>query len=484
MLIHGGSTIAEPDETNTTRSSIRSFPRIVIAATHSGTGKTTLTCGIISALRSRGLTVQGFKVGPDYIDPGFHTRASGRMSRNLDTIMMNSDTMAELFARSASHIDISVIEGVMGLFDGLSIDSDRGSTAEAAKLLKAPVILCIDASGMARSAAALALGFVGFDKETRIAGFIFNRLGSEEHYRLVKEAVENATGLPVLGYLPEKRSIALEERHLGLVPAWEEGYDRSFERSLTKEVESRIDLDRITLMARQAPPLDIPRPEKSLFVSKPQKTKPVLLGIAYDEAFHFYYQDNLDILASCGAECVPVSPLRDTALPEGIGGLYLGGGYPELFAKRLQDNEGMREAIRAAAERGLPIYAECGGLMYLMDRLVDAEGNEFAMAGIFRGRVSMGKRCAALGYYTAAADRDCLIAERGWSLKGHVFHWSELSDLDPNQDYALRLTKPGKAEVRDGLMYKNVLAGYFHMHFAGDPNWALRFVKAVRERRK
>lgn len=501
------------------------LPRIVIAGTHSGTGKTTMTLGLILALKRKGLRVQPFKVGPDYIDPGFHTLASGIDGRNLDSVMTDESGVRELFVRSARKSDISVIEGVMGLYDGFSGDSEWGSTAHIAKILQAPVILCMDVRAMARSAAALALGYVKFDPATPIRGFVLNNVGSENHYLITKKAVEDNTGTPVVGYLPKREAIVLPERHLGLVPAWERDSLPASSEVLADLIETYIDLDKICAIAgnksqdlrTDAPDLspgtagvDIPdfTTEQSGSVPEASKTKLEAktagaegrriftsrihfsntgrprIGYALDDAFHFYYRDNLDILEYIGADLVPFRPTSDPHLPEGLDGLYFGGGYPELSASRLEENRSMREEVRSVAESGLPMYAECGGLMYLVDSLVTFEGDTYKMAGIFEGRVIMEKKLAALGYYRAIVRDDTPIAEKGWTIWGHVFHWSRLEGVPENQSYAFFLEKEGKTPISDGLLSKNVLAGYFHIHFGGDVRWPERFVSFCRENAK
>ena len=471
-------------------------PRIVIAATHSGAGKTTITLGIILALKKRGYTVQAFKTGPDYIDPGFHTLAAGRPARNLDTVLIPGENIIETYlhgveSRGSESADFAVIEGVMGLYDGFSGGDERGSTAHLSKILDAPILLCIDASAAARSAGAMALGFKQFDRNVRLAGFILNNIGGPSHFAVTRQAIEAATGLPVLGFLPKNRGITLPERHLGLVPAWErEGLPESA-GVLVSAVEEHIDVDRVIDIAGKAPAL-APGEERGRAAEPPagrkifQKavkksdTPAVRIGYALDDAFHFYYQNNLDLLSGRGGELVPFSPMRDPELPEGISGVYIGGGYPEIFAEQLQGNRSMRQAIADAAREGLPVYAECGGLMYLMERIITFDGGAFEMAGLFTGQVKMEKKLSALGYYYGRARADSVIARKGWGLWGHLFHWSTLEGVAEDQEYAFSLEKPGREPIADGLRFKNVVAGYFHIHFAGGPHWADRFLENCR----
>lgn len=461
------------------------IPRIIIAATHSGTGKTTITSGIILSLKKRGFTVQPYKVGPDYIDPGFHTLAAGRTCRNLDTVMMGEEGVTASFRSAAKGADISVIEGVMGLYDGFSgaasgVSRFFGSTAHIAKVLRTPVVLCIDAAAMSASAAAVALGFRQLDPDVPLAGYIFNNIAGARHYELIKKPVEDATGLPVFGYVSKNAEITLPERHLGLVPAWERKGLPESSNALERAVSENIDMEKLVAAAANA--LDLP-PDKAgndnIFQPRKKfsKTARVKIGYALDDAFHFYYRDNLEILEGFGAELLPFSPIRDTELPPGIQGVYLGGGYPELFGRQLEQNTAMRKTFRRAAGGGMPVYAECGGLMYLMERIVDFDGVSYAMAGVFQGAVKMKKKLAALGYYFGKAEEDTIIAQRGDGIWGHVFHWSTLCGLAERQPFAFSLEKPEKERVMDGLMYRNVLAGYFHIHFAGNPAWARRFVE-------
>ncbi|MCL4533843.1 MAG: cobyrinate a,c-diamide synthase, partial [Bacteroidetes bacterium] len=323
-----------------------SIPRIVIAGATSGVGKTTFATGIMGALARRGLRVQPFKVGPDYIDPSYHTQVAGRPSRNLDSWMVPEPALRDLFARAAGCADIAVVEGVMGLYDGHNGLDESGSSAQVARLLRAPVLLVLDVSKTARSAAAVALGYQQFDRELNLAGVLLNRVGSETHRRWVQGAVEAATGLPVVGYLPRREDLVLPERHLGLIPTAEGRIGAEFFERLIAQVERTVDLGAVERLARAAGPLS--DAHSGLF---PEATLPprARLALARDEAFSFYYQDSLELLAAWGAELVPFSPLHDASLPGGAAGVYLGGGFPELFARALSENRPMHQALRAAA---------------------------------------------------------------------------------------------------------------------------------------
>ncbi len=477
-----------------------SFPRFMIAATHSGAGKTSWTLGILAALVRRGLRVQPFKAGPDYIDPGLHSLVAGRPSRNLDTRLVSESRLRALFRSNAAEADLSLVEGVMGYYDGSGPHDDSGSGASLARLLGLPVFLIIDISGTSSSAAAVALGFVKYRRNSRIAGFLLNRAGSERHYHLTKGPIEEATGLPVLGWLPADSSMALPGRHLGLVAGNENsGFDRVVGR-LAAVVERCVDLDSMLAIAHAVP--DPKAGSRESFLRSRRSAgnaasrgtgAPIRIAVARDEAFSFYYQDNFDILGRLGAELCFFSPLRDEALPEDCRGLYLGGGYPELYAATLESNIAMRAAIRNFTDSGAPVFAECGGYMYLMDAIVGTDGVAHPMAGVLRGKAIMGKKQAALGYYDAILRRDCPLGKTGDRLSGHCFHWSRIeADSGSSTDGvsgitiavpALLLSKPDGTAFTDGLARDSVFASYLHIHFAGNPEPARNFLRASAARR-
>ncbi|MDO8672794.1 MAG: cobyrinate a,c-diamide synthase [Dehalococcoidia bacterium] len=448
-------------------------PRIVIAGATSGVGKTTVASGIMAALRRRDLRVQPFKAGPDYIDPGYHGLATGTPSRNLDTWMLSSPTLLELFARSSEKADIAVIEGVMGLFDGRTGRDEEGSTGHLAKTLDAPVILVLDVAKTARSAGAMALGYQQFDPALRLAGFILNRVGSESHLQIVKEAVESATGLPVVGYLPRKSDMALPERHLGLVPAAEGGSLDGFFDRLADQVEHTIDLSALLAIARAAG--ELPSYHAKLFQGQ-ARSSDFRLAVAADEAFSFYYQDNLDLLANLGATIVPFSPLHDSALPAWIAGIYIGGGFPELFAAGLAANDSMRQSVARAVDDGMPVYAECGGLMYLTEGILDFEGGLHEMVGAIPGRTKMHRQRRRLGYVTVRAREDNLLLKQGEMVRGHEFHWSELEcPIDEETGAYEVLDQAGRIE---GYVRDNLLGSYVHLHFGSNADLARNLVSA------
>lgn len=454
------------------------YPRIIIAGTHSGVGKTTLTLGLISALRKKGINAQSFKTGPDYIDPSFHAEVSGRACGNLDTWLLPKGAVIELFKRRAKDSDISVIEGVMGLYDGLK-DNEQGSTAHLAKILDCPVILILDARSLSRSAGAIALGYKEFDKRVNIAGVILNNIASANHYNYIKAAIEKKTKIPILGCLPKDPDLKLPERHLGLIPLGEKRPDADFHKRLSRFICNNIDLSRILKISRDAKPL--PFYKEKIFTPRLLEKGCAVIAVARDEAFNFYYEDNLDILRHLGAKIITFSPLRDTELPDGINGLYIGGGFPEIFASDLSKNKGLRESVYKKAKEGTPIYAECGGLMYLMESLIDFKNRKSKMAGVFKGTAAMGRHLRGLGYVNLRCINNNILTGQKEENKAHVFHWSSLTGLSKNTRFAYEIKKNGEI-FYDGLIEKNVLAGYAHLHFASNIKIAKNFIKKCSEK--
>jgi cobyrinic acid a,c-diamide synthase len=456
--------------------------RLVIAGTHSGVGKTTIAAGLMAALRRRGLTVQPFKVGPDYIDAGHHTAAAGRPCRNLDAWMMPLEAVRSLFLHASRDADIAVMEGVMGVYDGAGYDAETGSTAEVAKLLHAPVVLVLDASKLARSAAALAQGYQRFDPQLPLAGFILNRVGSAAHGTGVARAVEKATGLPVFGWLPRDENLKFPERHLGLVPATETSACSTFVGPAEKAVVRHLALDRLLALGREASfrrELETPAAAAPASGLRRNHCYTPLLAVARDEAFHFTYEENLELLQAAGARLAFFSPLRDAALPEGAAGVVLSGGFPEVHAAQLAANVSMRHALHDAHQRGLPIYAECGGLMYLTEAIVDLDGREHRMVGLLPGRSVMSKRLT-LGYRLARAVGSSWLLTSGETVRGHEFHYSHWenrpADLPPA--YLLLPSSGASDNWADGACVGNLLASYVHLNFWAKPELAERFVAA------
>ncbi|MBI4331344.1 MAG: cobyrinate a,c-diamide synthase [Chloroflexi bacterium] len=446
------------------------IPRLVVAGISSGCGKTTIATGLMAAFRKRGLRVQGFKVGPDYIDPGYHTLATGLAARNLDSWMLGHETVHELFVRNASRANISIIEGVMGLFDGHGGVDDSGSTAEVARILQSPVVLALDISRASRSAAAIVLGCLHFDPRVDIRGVILNKAGSLRHYSWVKEAIEQKTGLPVLGSLYRAPGLELPERHLGLVPAAEQEKPAEFLERIVPEIEGSIDLKAVQQIGAAAPPL---RGGAAAVFPVPASRDRVSIAVARDEAFSFYYQDSLDLLEAHGGDLVYFSPLHDRELPQGIRGIYLGGGFPEIYARQLSENGPMLRAVHLAGSNGMVIYGECGGLMYLAEGIVDLQGRRWPMAGLIPGWSSMLEKRLKLGYVELKAHGSNPLVKEGVTIRGHEFHYSRLSTPGPSTP-AWDIIHPESRP--EGYRIGNVLASYIHVHFAANPSLAPNFV--------
>jgi cobyrinic acid a,c-diamide synthase len=446
---------------------------LVIAGTQSGVGKTTITLGLLAALRRRGLVVQPFKVGPDFIDPGHHTRAAGRVSPNLDGWMLSREANEALFRRQVRGADVAVVEGVMGLFDGYDGLSEAGSTAQMAKWLGLSVLLVVDARAMARSAAALVHGFASFDPELTVAGVIFNRIGSPTHLEYLQQALASLKGVRCLGGLPRNQELAIPERHLGLTTTEDHPLGEVYLQRLADWVETYLDVDGLLAAL---PPLALSE-ERALEAASPT----VRLGVARDRAFCFYYAENLELLAASGAELVPFSPLNDRELPGDLHGIYLGGGYPELYAASLSANTGMRQAIQAGATAGMPIYGECGGLMYLAKEIRDLEGQAHPMAGVFPFTVRMLPRLKALGYREVTLIAGGLLGPPGTTMRGHEFHYSEMIGEPDGVPRLYRLTpRKGGATVAEGYCERNVLASYVHLHFGSNPEVARNLVASCK----
>ncbi|MDP2932393.1 MAG: cobyrinate a,c-diamide synthase [Chloroflexota bacterium] len=451
------------------------IPRLVVAGTSSGVGKTTITTGLVAAIRGRGLRVQPFKCGPDYIDPGYLALAAGLPCHNLDSWMLPAESLLEIFAHANEESGLAVVEGVMGLYDGQMAPGSAGSTAEVAKILGAPVILVIDVARMSESAAAVALGYRHLDPELNIAGVILNRVGSARHLQSAREAVEKKAGIPVLGYLSRESKVSLPERHLGLVPAAEKEQLAEYIDAIREKIEATVDVLRIVEIARANAPMAAPR-NLRLF-PRPRKQVCVHIAVARDEAFNFYYQMNLDLLAAWGAGIKYFSPLHDTTLPSGIGGIYIGGGFPEIHAAQLENNIEMKQALLKAADKGIPIYVECGGLMYASQGIVTFDGDRHAMVGLLPGWAEMQGKRVRMGYAEAETLRDSILSGRGKKLRGHLFHWSKMPE--PGDRAAYRILTP--VEQLEGLVggpRDNILGSYFHLHFGAEPSLAKRFVES------
>jgi cobyrinic acid a,c-diamide synthase len=463
-------------------------PRLTIAGASSGVGKTTLTTGLLAALRARGLEVQPFKAGPDYIDPTYHTLAAGRPCRNLDAWMLGPTALHASFARAARGAQLAIVEGVMGLYDGFGYEDEEGSTAHLAKLLDSPVVVVLNAASMGRSAGAQALGYARYDAGVRIAGFIANNVGSRSHGEGVTHAITAATRLPCFGWVPRAPGLVIPERHLGLIPTAEPGAWEAFVEAAAAHVARYLDLDGLVALAlAQVRPLPGPlAPGTTASASQPRASGEMpsgpspLIAVARDEAFSFYYQDNLEALEAAGAELATFSPLHDAALPRGCSGLYLGGGFPEMYAAGLALNESLRGEVRSAIEAGMPAYAECGGLMYLTGSLTDAGGAVYPMIGALPGRSIMTGRLT-MGYRTVTASRDTFLMPAGSAVRGHEFHYSDWVDRPAGVPEAYTAVgRRGDAARAEGYARDNLVASYVHLHFGAAPYLAERIVTACR----
>jgi cobyrinic acid a,c-diamide synthase len=450
------------------------IPAFCVAAAGSGSGKTTVTLGLLAALRRRGLSVAPFKCGPDYIDPGFHRAVCGVPSRNLDTWMMGRGGVRRSFAVSAEKADAAVVEGVMGLFDGAEPGRLSGSTADVAEALGIPVLLVVDAKGMAGTIAPIAKGLAEFEPGVEVMGIVANNVGSERHAEILKTALSAADAPPFLGYLRRDAELALPERHLGLVSVTEHplGLDTAkrgaFLDKLVAMFEEGFDIDAILKLSERPRPVP-PATPASLSILPPPDGRGKI-ALALDEAFHFYYEDNLDALKDAGWEIVPFSPLSDLALPDGTDWVYIGGGFPECFAERLERNSAMRNAVAEFADAGGAVYAECGGLMYLSENIAALDGKKHAMCGVIPLGTRMEPRLRSLGYREIRVEAALPFANTGTVFRGHEFHWSS---AEPTGDIPDGITAPiawrrakGGEWTPAGYRVGNVSASYAHIHFA------------------
>jgi cobyrinic acid a,c-diamide synthase len=448
----------------------------LVAGTASGVGKTTVTLAISAALRRRGLVVQPCKGGPDFLDTGHHTRISGRTARNLDTWMLSAEANRDVLRNASVGADILLIEGMMGIFDGKDGVTEAGSSAEIAKLLQLPVVLVLDAGKTARSIAAVVLGFELFDPGVSLAGVVLNRVAGERHFRMLQTAIQSACKTPIFGWLPREPAIAIPERHLGLQTA-EEGADgEALEQridALARIAEKHLDLARLLHLECG---LDL---SPKGFPIRSRAAEQARIGIARDRAFSFYYEDNLDLLEQHGAKLVPFSPMHDDVLPENLDALYLAGGYPELYAAEISGNSTMLAAIRNFAASGHPVYAECGGMIYLSRQLTTSNGTTFPMAGVLPFEIEMTARLVDFGYVSIELVKDCLLGRAGTVMRGHSFHYSRLANQSATvTNYRVQYSLSGRIE-QEGYGVGNVLASYVHLHFRAEPAIAQHFVDAA-----
>ena len=454
--------------------------RILISAAHKSSGKTTVSIGLVQALSARGNVVQTFKKGPDYIDPMWLSAASGRSCRNLDFYLMQRDEIQRLFARHAQDADISIVEGNKGLYDGLELDGSN-SNAALAKLLNMPVVLVLDTRGVIRGVAPLLLGYQAFDREVQIAGVILNHVGGSRHEAKLRAVVEHYTDIPVVGMIQHNKALNIDERHLGLMPANESEAATKHIAEMGRIIGDQVDLDKLIAIAQSAPPLAIPRSTQSSMEHVSTPPAGVRIGIAQDEAFGFYYADDMDALRAAGAELVPFSPLHDKKLPA-VDGLFLGGGFPEVFASELAANQNLRSEIRDAIEAGLPAYAECGGLMYLA-RSISWQGEKHEMAGVIPGDVVMHEKPVGRGYVRLKETKQFPwpSAHPPKTVMAHEFHYSSLEHLPADLIYAYNVERGyGVNGAQDGIVHKNLLASYTHLRSLDSYNWAARFVDRIK----
>jgi cobyrinic acid a,c-diamide synthase len=457
---------------------VAAVPRVVLAAPASGTGKTTVATGLMAALAARGLRVSPHKVGPDYIDPGYHALATGRPGRNLDAFLSGPERIAPLFLHGAAGADVAVVEGVMGLFDGAAGRGELASTAHVAKLLRAPVVLVVDGSSQSRSVAALVHGFASWDPEVRLGGVILNRVASDRHEALLREALEEGGGVPVLGALRRSDAVATPSRHLGLVPAVErDSAALRAVREMGELVAAGVDLDALLALARSAPSLgDLPwdpaEEITALDSDAPSPSRPVI-ALAGGAAFSFSYAENAELLTAAGADVVTFDPLHDEKLPEHMSALVIGGGFPEVYAAELSANQALRDEITALAASGAPIAAECAGLLYLCREL---DGSP--MCGVLDAEAAMAPRLT-LGYREAVALGDSPLAPAGFRLPGHEFHRTRtLPGSGPSPAWGWR-THDGKLTT-EGFTSASLHASYLHLHWTAAPSVALRLVQHAR----
>ncbi|MGQ4415569.1 cobyrinate a,c-diamide synthase [Streptomyces sp. SAS_269] len=453
-----------------------SVPRLVIAAPSSGSGKTTVATGLMAAFAARGLAVSPHKVGPDFIDPGYHALATGRVGRNLDAYLCGPELVAPLFLHGARGCDLAVVEGVMGLYDGAAGQGELASTAHVAKLLRAPVVLVVDASSQSRSVAALVHGFASWDPEVRVGGVILNKVGSDRHEALLREALD-ASGVPVLGVLRRVPQVATPSRHLGLVPVAERRAAAvDAVGAMAAQVSAGCDLDALMVLARSAGALpgaawDPVAASPARHPARPAGGRGPVVAVAGGQAFTFSYAEHAELLAAAGAEVVTFDPLRDEELPEGTAGLVIGGGFPEVYAAELSANEPLRKAVAGLALSGAPVAAECAGLLYLCREL---DGRP--MCGVLDAGARMGERLT-LGYRDAVAVGDSVLAVAGTRTRGHEFHRTVV-EPGAGAAPAWGLTTPVRRV--EGFVQQGVHASYLHTHWAAGPGVARRFVERCR----
>ncbi|MFZ0455639.1 MAG: cobyrinate a,c-diamide synthase [Ignavibacteriaceae bacterium] len=453
------------------------YPRVIISGLSGDSGKTVVTCGLLACLKDRGINVSGFKKGPDYIDAAWLNLASGKPARNLDTYMMGSEKVKESFIKNACKDGYNIIEGNRGLFDGVDSKGVH-STSELARLLKSPVIIVQDISKVTRTAATSILGCKSLAPELNIAGVILNRVAGERHEKIVKEAIEDITGIPVIGAVPKlPGKLILPSRYLGLITPGEFEQKSILLRELENIIKNNIDVQKILNIAENAPPLEFDgsdfKKEQKKFISTNVK-----IGYFRDKAFSFYYPENLELLTREGAELIPISSTHNAYFDE-LDALYIGGGFPEMNLSYLTSNRGMIAAIKKMAEDGLPIYAECGGLMYLAREIMWKE-KKYSLAGVLPVSIEMHDKPQGHGYCEMTVDKDNPFYNKGVVIKGHEFHYSKIFDYDPEIKSCLSVSRGcGCFHDRDGLTYKNVFASYLHVHALASPEWVKGMIRCA-----
>ena len=451
------------------------IPRIMIAAAASGSGKTTITCGLLSALKSKGLNVVSGKCGPDYIDPMFHKKVLNVDSQNLDLFFCQPDLLRTLFLNHAANADISVLEGVMGYYDGMGLNTSKASSYELAKELQTPVIPVVQCKGMALSTLAVIKGLVEFRKDSNIKGIILNKVSSKlypEYKEMIEDGLnEMGHDIKVVGHMPQSDDFFLKSRHLGLVTPEETEDIKSKINSIGEEVSNSIDLDQIIKIGQSAPEL------KSIKSFPEKKEKTITIGVARDSAFCFYYKDNLNLLEELGCNLIEFSPLKDSTLPQGINGIILGGGYPELHSASLSANK-IKDEIRNAVTGGMPCLAECGGFMYLHEEMEGADGNKYKMAGVIKGTSVKKDNLVRFGYINLTGATDGAFLKSGEVIRGHEFHYWDSTDSGTD----CTAQKPDKKSSWKCVhMNKNLFAGYPHVHFYSNMDFARRFVEQAHD---
>lgn len=447
-------------------------PRFVIAGTNSGCGKTTITSALISAIKKRGLKVQPFKIGPDYIDTMFHSFIAECDGRNIDSFLFNDETLKYVFSKNCKKADIAICEGVMGMYDGIGRTS-KASTADVSKIIKAPIIMVVNAKGMSVSIVPIIKGFLDFDKNINVKGIILNNVKSKMQYNFLKSIIKDNINIEVLGYFQENENVKLGNRHLGLVTAGE--IERLEEKMdiLSEMAEETINIDRIIEIANDTQELKV---KNILSEELKYKFNGMKIGIAYDFAFNFYYRDNIDLLNYLGIETVFFSPIKDEKIPDDVHMLYIGGGYPELFAVELTNNFSMRNSIKEFAENGGYIYAECGGLMYMSEKIKTFDGNEYSMTSVLEGSCKMSNKLQHFGYITVKNK------ETNKYINAHEFHYS-VEEIKNDTVFEVLKTRGSKTTTwESGYKYKNVIASYPHIHFYSNIDFLVEFLeKAYKE---